>query len=238
MAAYGRRACLDPLRAVLDEGDERGVKNAWVDFLERRALRRTLAGTRCRVVVDLGCGVGRLTDLLAEGGARVVALDASAELLAAARRLGLPPRASPLRADLRSLPLRDACADLVATSNVLIHMVEDRDLRAAAREVARVLRPGGRALLLEHLSPVGGTARREGIVFRSLEDLAGAFGAEGLRLREAPAVRKSPSRVLHWVLAGRVPRALWGAAAALESFLALRGRVPPDYRDHLLILER
>lgn len=238
MDAYRRRAALDPLRAVLDEGDEKGIKNAWVDFVERRVLRRVLKEKPYRVAVDLGCGVGRLTGLLAEGGARVAALDASEALLGAARRRGFPSGARPVRADLRVVPLRDGAADLVVSCNVLIHMVADEDLRAAAREVARILRPWGRALILEHLSPSGATARREGIVFRSLEDLAGAFESAGLRLDSVRPVRKSPSRILHWVLRGRVPRALWGAAADLEARMVRRGRVLPDYRDHLLVFGR
>ncbi len=238
MEAYRRRAGLDPLRAVLDEGDEKGLKNSWVDFVERCVLRRALAGLEIRVAVDLGCGVGRLTGLLAEHAARVVALDASADLLGAARSRGLPAGTSAVRADLRSLPVRDRSVDLVSTSNVLIHMVEDADLSAAALEVARILVPGGRALVMEHLVPGDRTEKREGIAYRCLGDLTAAFAGAGLRLAEERVIRKSPSRVLHWVLLGRVPRPFWGAAARMESLLALRGRVAPDYRDHLLVLVR
>ncbi len=238
MEHFRRRASLDPFRAVLDGADEVGLKNSWIDFLERRGIRRALGGKTYHVALDLGCGVGRLTDLLAKSAERVLALDASEALLAVARRRGLPHGADAIRADLRSLPLRDCSVDLVATSNVLIYLVEDADLATAAREAARVLRPGGQVLLLEHLAPGARTEKREGIAYRSLGDVAAVFGGAGFLLQRNQVVRKSPSRVLHWVLQGRIPGPFWGLAAGLESLLAVRGRVLPDYRDHLLVFSR
>jgi len=238
MEAYRRRASLDPLRAVLDEGDERGIKNAYIDRVERHHVQRALGQKQLAVAVDLGCGVGRLTPLLAARARTVIALDASQALLLAARRHGLPTNARLVRGDLGGIPLRDASADLVFTSNVLIHATEGADLARAAAEITRVLRPGGRAILLEHLAPGGETLRREGIVYRARSDLVSAFVNAGLRLGSEAAIRKSPSRLLHWAIKGSLPRWLWGLAARLEPRLAYRGAVGPVYRDHIVVLTR
>ena len=96
------------------------------------------AGAR---VVDVGAGTGRVLHRVA-AGARGVAIEENVELAAIARgRYGL----AAVRADLaQSLPLRDRSADLVLLLDVLEHVEDDRGL---LRELRRVLRPGGRAVI-------------------------------------------------------------------------------------------
>ena len=97
-------------------------------------------------VVDVGCGTGRYTILLNERTGRpVVGLDPAAGMLEAAGR-----RAAETGADLRlvrgrveRLPFRDGAFD-AATLLLVVHHVED--LPAMARELLRVLSPGGRVL--------------------------------------------------------------------------------------------
>ncbi len=233
---YRRRAALDPLRAVLDEGDPDNRKNAYVDAVERFHLRRALRGLRPAVAVDLGCGVARLTGLLAARARTTVGIDRSEDLLrAAATRLAPEPPVL-VRGDLRAVPVATGAADLVFCCGVLLHMTEDGDLAAAAREVRRLLRAGGTAVLLEHLAPGRETLRRQGVVHRCRDDFLRPFRAAGLLPVSDRAIRKTPSRLVHWVRRGRLPRVLWGLAARLEPVLARRGRAPPDYRDHLIVL--
>lgn len=75
-------------------------------------------------------------------GARAVVVDPSAGMVARARGKGLPA----LRAQAERLPLKDATFDLVVIVDALHHMT---DLPGSAREVARVLEPGGQVILLE-----------------------------------------------------------------------------------------
>ncbi len=92
------------------------------------------------VVLDAGCGSGRVFQHRLAGRARrVVGVDVTDE-----------PHANPniddaLKGDLRALPLRSETLDLIVMSHVAEHLTEPR---AAFRELARVLRPGGRLLLL------------------------------------------------------------------------------------------
>lgn len=88
-------------------------------------------------VLDLGCGDGRLTCELARRGARVVGLDVSAEMAAAAGARGLPV----VRATGVRTPFPAGAFDAVF-SNAAIHWVSDH--RRLVTELARVLRPGGR----------------------------------------------------------------------------------------------
>jgi SAM-dependent methyltransferase len=125
-----------------------------------------LSGAR---VVELGCGAGDLTFHLLERGARVTAVDISTSMARVARaRLELfRPGAEfqVLQAPVEATGLLDASADLVVGKWILHHV----DTARAADEIARVLRPGGSGLFLEHqgLNPLLTFAR---------ERLAGRFG--------------------------------------------------------------
>lgn len=105
---------------------------------------------RPRVVLDLGCGRGASTLALAHTIAphRLVGVDASATLLAAARtrlaRAGHADAAAWLCADFHQLPLPGAAADVAVASFCLYHAPRPEH---AIAEIARILRPGALAVL-------------------------------------------------------------------------------------------
>lgn len=88
-------------------------------------------------ILDLGCGDGQLTMRLAATGAKVVGVDASPQMVAAAQSRG----AEAVQGNAESLPFPDQDFDAVF-SNAVLHWVRDHD--AMMGEVRRVLRPGGR----------------------------------------------------------------------------------------------
>ncbi len=102
-------------------------------------------------VVDFGCGTGLLTVELARWARHVTAIDRSEAALqkakSAATRKGLT-NLTVLAADLGKLPLPTGSADLVVISQSLHHVV---DIDAVLAEGARLLKPGGRMLVLELL---------------------------------------------------------------------------------------
>ena len=87
-------------------------------------------------ILDLGCGDGTLTEVLVSRGAEVVAVDASPEMVAAARARGLAAE----RGDGQALAFAQEF-DAVF-SNAALHWMLDPD--AVLAGVARALRPGGR----------------------------------------------------------------------------------------------
>ncbi len=98
-------------------------------------------------VGDLGCGTGRLAEALAPFVAEIVAVDGSAEMLEAAQqRLGLLGNVRLCRGELEALPLPPASLDAAVLALTLHHSPEPAKVFA---EAARVLRPGGRLLLLD-----------------------------------------------------------------------------------------
>jgi len=100
-------------------------------------------------VADLGCGEGYLTVEAARWARRVVAVDQSAEVLARGKALAARRKLGNItwkRGVLERLPMKDGSVDLALLSQAL-HHAEHPD-RALA-EAARILRPGGRLLVLE-----------------------------------------------------------------------------------------
>jgi trans-aconitate 2-methyltransferase len=128
----------------------------------RRVVERArLAGDE--LVLDAGCGTGRVTEALAEHlpQGRVVALDASPAMIAAARerlaRFG--QRVTYVVADLaRPLPLRDPVDVVVSTAT--FHWVADHD--ALFGHLAAATRPGGR--LVAQFGGVGNIARVKSVL--------------------------------------------------------------------------
>jgi SAM-dependent methyltransferase len=92
-------------------------------------------------VLDAGCGEGRFCRMLAERGARTVGIDPTKSLIGEARRR--QPGGIFHEAVAEALPLPDASVDLVVS---YVSLVDISDYRTAIREMARVLRPGGRVV--------------------------------------------------------------------------------------------
>ncbi len=96
-------------------------------------------------LVEIGCGVGRLTRVLARRAGQVVAVDVSEEMLARARELN--PRLENVRwlhGDGESLAGVDSASADGCFSHVVFQHLPDPELTLGyVREMARVLRPGG-----------------------------------------------------------------------------------------------
>jgi ubiquinone/menaquinone biosynthesis C-methylase UbiE len=101
------------------------------------------------MVGDLGCGTGETSATLAPFVNHVIAVDTSAAMLQAARRrLQNFDNVDLRRGDLEALPIDDARLD-AATLMLVLHYVPEPE-RALA-EVSRVLKPGGRLILVDML---------------------------------------------------------------------------------------
>lgn len=113
----------------------------------RSAARRLCPPDPAWTVLDIGCGTGAALAEYAAHGCRVIGVDPSPAMLAQAReRLG--PEADLRVVDGRRLPVDDGSIDLVLVSLVL-HSVSNEEAVALLREAARVLRPGGRVLVVD-----------------------------------------------------------------------------------------
>jgi SAM-dependent methyltransferase len=145
-------------------------------------------------VLDLGCGIGNILIALSERitfTQPAIGVDVSPALIELGRRevadAGLDGRIDLQVAPATRLPFDDNSFDVVLTSHVIKHL-DDEALTRAFREVARILRPGGRFLLWEFRksplsAPVFISARATGLpppfTLRSEDALRSALLAAG-----------------------------------------------------------
>jgi ArsR family transcriptional regulator len=136
-------------------------------------------------VGDLGCGTGRVSELLAPFVGRVVAIDGSEPMLRIARsRLSRHGNVIVRGGELERLPVEDAGLDAAVLFLVLSVVA---DIGVVAREARRVLRPGGRLLVVD-LTPHDREEYRQrfghrtlGFDERRIRETLGAAGFEGIR---------------------------------------------------------
>lgn len=179
----GAAASWDALRAEL-----------FGDGFTRAALRALLPPEW--TVADLGCGTGGLVAELAGAVRRVVGVDQSAEMLAAAReRVRGLAHVELHQADLEALPLGDGSCDAAL---MLLSLAYTPHPGAALVELGRVLKPGGRAVVVDLLPHDSDDTRRRlgqtGLGFapasiRALLHRAGLIGVHVATLTPAPEAR-------------------------------------------------
>jgi len=100
-------------------------------------------------VADLGCGTGQVSAALAPFVAHVIAVDASAAMLHAAKdRLSRFDNVDLRRGELEALPIDDGRVDAAMLALVLHHVAEPLD---ALKEAARILKPAGRVIVVDML---------------------------------------------------------------------------------------
>lgn len=118
----------------------------WGDFEYPRIFLEAVAGRR-GAYADVGAGDGgqirsALDHGLLSGFSRIIAVDISAERVARMKKL--LPEVEGVVADAQSLPFADGSIDFIFSSQVIEHVPDDF---AMAREIARVLAPGGTAVV-------------------------------------------------------------------------------------------
>ena len=100
-------------------------------------------------VGDLGCGTGQVSELIAPHVAKVVAVDGSTDMVQAARkRLKGLHQVDVRRGDIEALPIDDGQLDVAIVALVLHHVP---DPGCALAEVRRVLKKGGRVMIVDML---------------------------------------------------------------------------------------
>ncbi len=142
------------------------------------------------VVADLGCGTGQVAAELSPHVKQVIGVDHSAEMLKAARRrtAGLG-NVELRRGELTDLPMEPGLCDAAMMLLVLTYVA---DVAAALREARRILRPGGRFVIVDLLAHDREDFRRRmgqahaGFDTRQLRDLLASVGFESINIRPLP----------------------------------------------------
>jgi len=152
----------ESLRLALRRRQDR--MRASADSLARKVCKRYVPGRSWEglaeallavmppmTIADLGAGEGTFSQLLARRAKKVIAVDNSEKMIAYGRKLAAKNRVKNLeyrKGDIEALPIRDAAVDLAFFSQVLHHA---RHPGLAVEEAHRILKPGGRIVVLDLL---------------------------------------------------------------------------------------
>jgi 2-polyprenyl-3-methyl-5-hydroxy-6-metoxy-1,4-benzoquinol methylase len=199
--------------------------NRAIDVAQRLALEPWLKvepGTR---VLDVGCGVGRWSRLLARRGAHVTGVDLSPTMVDEARRRaredGVAERCRFQVADLSALDVGERFP-LVLGVTVLQHILDGERLRAAIHRLARHLAPGGRMVLLE-AAPTRRITRCDTGVFhaRDATTYLELFAQAGLRAAAVGGVDPAPFKTMLLPHYRRLPKPVAVSALAAVTAVSL-----------------
>ena len=202
-----------------------------------RAIRRETADLARiapgDVVLDVGCGTGDLTLLAAERAGvagRVHGIDAAPEMIAVAREKAIRAgRAVDFQvAAIEDLPFPDATFD-VALSSLMMHHLPDDLKRRGLAEIRRVLKPGGRLVVVDFRRPTSRPGRiglallRHGALPSGVQDVAAMLAAAGFSDVETGPIgfrplgfARSRARAAAAATVGESTAASQGSAVILE----------------------
>lgn len=183
------------------------LRRLYVDDAEiEAALRRLVPDDEVGRLLDIGTGTGRILEIFADHYERAVGVDRSREMLAVARanldRAGVSDW-QVRQGDMYALPTPAGSFDTV-TVHMVLHYAEDP--AGAIREAARVLKPGGRLIVVD-FAPHQSEVLREQHAHRRLgfadDEVERWFRAAGLVPGATTRLPGRPLTVCLW--AGRQP---------------------------------
>lgn len=165
------------------------------------AVASALGNSPLGILVDIGTGTGRMIELFAGEAKEVIGIDRSPDMLRLARvRLekagveGVQLR----QGDMTALPLKDSCADTVIL-HLVLHYAPSPSIALA--EAARLLRPGGRLLLVDFAAHEQDELRRvhghQRLGFAD-DRIEGWFEDAGLALEQTERVDGDPLTITLW----------------------------------------
>ena len=130
-----------------------GLVNWYIDVLQRTVLKRIFHQCQGGKLLEIGCGVGRWSRRLLQMGVDVTGIDIAKSMVEEAQRRQLPQdgkaKAKFVVGKAEELPFKSRAFDCVLSVTVLQHIMDEQEVRRSVSEMIRVVRPGGKIIILE-----------------------------------------------------------------------------------------
>ena len=178
--------------AVLDVAAGQEHSNVYRNYFTTNYILKNIALKKKQRILDFGCGVGRITKVLAERAAEVVGVDSNQAMIEEAKKFSGKRKNSTyqLLTELK-IPIQDNYFDIVFSHWVFQH-INDNESVLWLKEIKRVLMTKGKVILFEQV-------KRESVIsanhsFRSLQHYKTLFEKAELKIISTYPVMRVPAR--------------------------------------------
>ncbi len=219
------------LASGIDPADRLGHKNRYIDLLQKLALSEVLDLKGDELVLDFGCGSGRLSYWIAPRVKQVVGLEVTQGMIDLAEENRTAGNVEFILYDGVHFPDLPRNFDLILSVGVL-QILRGEALWRAVSELTTYLKPRGRFCSIEQVSDNLEINRP------NLEEYLGAFRASSLELLCFYPIRRGRWWLLYLIRYGLIPRKWFSGIAAYELRKSKRLRQPISYYWDFLFLLR
>jgi SAM-dependent methyltransferase len=229
---WGRRAEKGFFASGIDPADRKGHKNYYIDLLQKIALDDVLELKGSEVVLDFGCGSGRISYWIAPRVKKVVGVEITPEMIDLAERNRTARNVEFVLYDGVHFPVFPFPFDLILSVGVL-QMMKGELLENTLSSLAQYLKKDGMFCFIEQVSDSPRVGRPD------LKEYLGAFGSSGMECLQYYPIRKGRWWLLYLIRYGLVPHKWFSQIASWEMN---KKRKKEDkvayYMDYLFLLKR
>jgi SAM-dependent methyltransferase len=229
---WRRQAQKGFLASGIDPADRKGLKNYYIDLLQKMALEEVLELRGDEVVLDFGCGSGRIAYWIAPRVKKVVGLEITPEMIELAEENRTFENVEFMLYDGAHFPVIPYKFDLVLSVGVL-QIMKAEVLKKMVSQLFQYLRNEGRFYLVEQASDNPEVERPR------VEDYLQAFKDSKLDCLQYYPIRKGRWWLLYLIRYGMIPKKWFPQVAFWE--LERKRKIEKNisyYKDYLFLLKK
>lgn len=229
---WSQRAERGFLAAGIDPGDLRGCKNYYIDLLQKMALGEVMNFRGDEIVLDFGCGSGRISYWIAPRVKRVIGLEITPEMIHLAEKYRTAHNVEFILYDGMNFPEFPFYFDLILSIGV-IQTMRGKVLKRIVSHLSNFLKKGGKGYFIEQVTDNPKIKRP------SLGEYLEVFQGSNLNCIQYYPIRMGRWWMLYLIRYGLIPRK-WFYQIALKEMKFVRrkkGRIS-YYQDYLFIVKK
>lgn len=229
---WGKRAERGFLSAGIDPEDSKGYKNYYIDILQKKALEEVINLRGDEIVLDFGCGSGRISYWIAPRVKKVIGLEITPEMITLAEKSRTADNVEFILYDGRNFPEFPFYFDIILSIGV-IQIMRGKELKRVVSHLANYLRKKGKGYFIEQVTDNPKVERP------SLNEYLDVFLESNLKCIDCYPIRRGRWWMLYLIRYGFIPRKWFFQIALREITSVKRGkRKISYYQDYLFILEK